>query len=113
MNISLPDVLQLIVESQARRAGKSTEEYALQLVLEGLDRNRQDADILLREALAENGNPASVSDEALQQRKREIEAKLLAALDSGDPVEVTPALWEERRRILEERLARQGKAKGS
>ena len=74
--------------------------HALQLVLEGLDRNRQDSD-----ALAENGDPASVSDEALQLRKREIEAQLLAALASGDPVEVTPAFWEERRRVLEERLA--------
>jgi antitoxin ParD1/3/4 len=50
-----------------------------------------------------------------QQRKlrAEIEQKLLAALDSGDPIDVTPEFWEARRQELKKRLERQGKAEGA
>ena len=37
----------------------------------------------------------------LQNRREEIEAKLLAALKSGDPIKVTPEYWAEKRRRLE------------
>jgi hypothetical protein len=48
---------------------------------------------------------------AEQQRIREaIEHKLVEALDSGEPVEITPAFWQERWRVLAERLQRSGKA---
>jgi hypothetical protein len=43
----------------------------------------------------------------LQNRREEIEAKLLEALDS-DPIEVTPEFWEERRRRLEKVIAAKG-----
>ncbi len=38
-----------------------------------------------------------------RQVQEEIDRKLLAALDSGRPIEVTPDWWEERRRRLTRR----------
>ena len=49
-----------------------------------------------------------------QEQKRKlrerIEQKLVEALDSGEPIEVTPEFWEARRQELQNRLERQGKA---
>src|SRR6476661_7377424 len=70
----------LVAQQAARRGMESVEDYI---------------DFLIRVDL-------------LQNRREEIEAKLLEALASGDPIEVTPAFWEERRRRLEKNLAEQG-----
>lgn len=73
LNISLPEEMREWVENQVARGGfGTTSEYFRQLV-------RDDQRRLMRE---------------------EIDAKLLAALDSGEPVEVTPEWWEQRRKEL-------------
>jgi antitoxin ParD1/3/4 len=38
-----------------------------------------------------------------------LESLLLEGLDSGEPVEVTPEWWEERRRQLKRRLEKKGR----
>lgn len=66
------------IDAQVARAGfGTTSEYFRQLVRE--DQRRQ-----MREA---------------------IDAKLLAALDGGEAVEVTPEWWEERRKALARRVS--------
>lgn len=79
LNISLPQSLKDYVEGQVQAAGYSTpSEYVRELL-------RQD-----------------------QQRRAEqkLEALLLEGLNSGDPIEITPEYWENKRRQLIERPAR-------
>ena len=79
LNISLPQSLKDYVEGQVQAAGYSTpSEYVRELL-------RQD-----------------------QQRRAEqkLEALLLEGLNSGDPIEITPEFWENKRRQLIERHAR-------
>ncbi len=84
LNISLPQEMKDWIDQLVARAGyATTSEYFRQLVR--ADQRRQ-----LRE---------------------EIDARLLAALDSGEPVEITPDWWEERRQELARRIkARKAKA---
>lgn len=78
LNISLPEELRDWVEEHVLRAGYgSTSEYFRQLVRE--DRERR-----VRE---------------------EIDAKLLAALENGEAVEITPEWRADRRRELSRRIA--------
>ena len=78
MNISLPVPLKAWVEEQVRTGGYgSASEFFHDL---------------LREA---------------QRRRRirdEVDSKLLAALDSGEPVEVTPQYWKTLRKEAKKRL---------
>lgn len=79
LNISSPQSLKDYVEGQVQAAGYSTpSEYVRELL-------RQD-----------------------QQRRAEqkLEALLLEGLNSGDPIEITPEYWENKRRQLIERHAR-------
>ena len=79
LNISLPQSLKDYVEGQVQAAGYSTpSEYVRELL-------RQD-----------------------QQRRAEqkLVALLLEGLNSGDPIEITPEYWENKRRQLIERHAR-------
>ena len=39
------------------------------------------------------------------QTREAIDAKLLAALESGEPVEATPEGWEQQRKVLARRIA--------
>jgi antitoxin ParD1/3/4 len=83
MNIALPPILKAFVQEQVDQGGySSASEYIRRLIRE---------------------------DQERKVRER-IEAKLLEALDSGDPIEVTPEFWEARRQELKSRLQRQGKA---
>ena len=78
LNISLPRDMKEWIDIQVSHAGYgTTSEYFRQLV-------RQDQRRRLRD---------------------EIDAKLLAALDSGDPIEITPEWWEQRRKELARRIA--------
>jgi antitoxin ParD1/3/4 len=70
----------LVAQQAARRGMESVEDYV---------------DFLIRLDL-------------LQNRREEIEAKLLDALNSGEPIEVTPEFWEERRRRLKKTAAEKG-----
>jgi antitoxin ParD1/3/4 len=76
MNIALPDTLKTFVETQVVEGGySSASEYIRELI------------------------------RADQKRKAEekLEALLLEGLNSGEPIEVTEAFWDEKRRQLSER----------
>lgn len=76
LNISLPQSLKDYVESQVLAGGYSTpSEY-------------------LRELLRQDQK---------QRAEDKLEALLLAGLCSGDPIEITPEYWENKRRQLVER----------
>jgi antitoxin ParD1/3/4 len=78
LNISLPADMKEWIDNYVEHAGYgTTSEYFRHLVRE--DQRRR-----LRE---------------------EVDAKLLAALDSGDPIEATPEWWEKRRKELARRIA--------
>lgn len=84
MNISLPDALKAFVDDQIACGGYSTaSEYVRELI-----RNAQ--------------------KQAAQQR---LEMALLEGLESGEKIPVTPEFWENRRKELEKRLSKSGKAR--
>jgi len=79
LNISLPRPQREFVEAEAAKSGcTTTSEYMRRLIHEAQKRNAQD----------------------------DLERKLIAGLDSGDPIEITPEYWEKKRRELVERHAR-------
>lgn len=83
MNISLPEPLKQFVEDQVSSGGySSASEYVRELV------------------------------RADQQRRArgQLEETLLAALRSGDPLELTPQRWDELRQRLQARAATRGGA---
>lgn len=45
-----------------------------------------------------------VREDQRRQLREEIDAKLLAALESGEAIEMTPEWWEERRKALAKRV---------
>lgn len=83
MNISLPDALKTFVDEQIANGNYST---ASEFVRE-----------LIRQA----------QKQAAQER---LDAALLEGLESGNPIQVTPEFWEQRRKELEKRLNKPGKA---
>ena len=79
LNISLPQSLKDYVENQVRDSGYSTpSEYLRELVRE--DQKRR--------------------------ASQRLEALLLEGLNSGDPIEITPEYWENKRKQLVERHSR-------
>ena len=110
--VTLPGSLHSVAEQLADHAGfRSTEEYIAELVRRDLEQRQQrDPDLFLREAMAENGDPLAVTQEQLAVRKREIEVLLVEGLNSGDAIEVNDAFWQERRRMLRERIAARKKS---
>lgn len=79
LNISLPRPQREFVEAEAAKTGcTTTSEYMRRLIHEAQKR-------------------------AVQE---DLERKLIAGLDSGDPIEITPEYWEKKRRDLVERHAR-------
>jgi antitoxin ParD1/3/4 len=78
LNISLPQTLNDYVEAQVRAGGYSTpSEY-------------------LRELLRQDQK---------QRAEEKLEALLLEGLNSGEPIEITPEYWENKRRQLIERYS--------
>lgn len=76
INVSLPRAQREFVEAAATRTGcTTTSEYVRRLIHDAQRREAQE----------------------------ELERKLLAGLDSGDPIEVTPEYWDKLRRELVER----------
>jgi antitoxin ParD1/3/4 len=88
LTLSLPDSLRSWVEEQA--------------TLEGYANVTEFVEQILRKE----------QHERRRKWRDEVEQKLLAALDSGEPVEVTPEFWESRRQELKKRLERRVKAQG-
>lgn len=79
LNISLPQSLKDYVEDQVKDGGYSTpSEYVRELL-------RQDQQL--------RGN-------------QKLEALLLEGINSGEPIEITPEYWENKRRQLVERHSR-------
>ena len=79
LNISLPQSLKDYVEDQVKDSGYRTpSEYVRELL-------RQDQE---------------------RRASRKLEAMLLEGLNSGEPIEITPEYWENKRRQLIERHSR-------
>jgi len=79
LNISLPRLQREFVEAEAARSGcTTTSEYMRRLIHEAQKRVAQE----------------------------ELERRLIAGLESGDPIEITPEYWEKKRRELVERHSR-------
>jgi antitoxin ParD1/3/4 len=79
LNISLPQSLKDYVEDQVKESGYSTpSEYVRALLREDQQR----------------------------RAKERLEALLLEGLNSGDPIQITPEYWENKRRELLERHSR-------
>ena len=78
INISLPEAMRTWVDEQVGRGDYSTvSEYFRELL----------------------------RAEQKRQLREEIDARLLEALNSGEPIELTPEYWEDLRREARERLA--------
>ena len=79
LNISLPRPQREFVEAEAAKSGcTTTSEYMRRLIHEAQKRVAQE----------------------------DLERRLIAGLDRGDPLEITPEYWEKKRRDLVERHAR-------
>jgi antitoxin ParD1/3/4 len=79
LNISLPRRQREFVEAEAAKSGcTTTSEYMRRLIHEAQKRTAHE----------------------------ELERKLVAGLDSGDPIDITPEYWEQKRRELVERHTR-------
>ena len=93
MTITLPDELKGELERKARAAGFATiTDYLLSLVPE---EELPDAD-------DDTTGPPGLSP----KNRAELEAMLDAGMASGPPIRMTPEFWEERRRVLEENIAK-------
>jgi antitoxin ParD1/3/4 len=73
LNISLPKAMKEFIETQVQEGSFSTpSEYMRALVREDQKRHQE----------------------------KQLEALLLASLESGEPVEITPEFWQQRRQAL-------------
>lgn len=75
MNVSLPEALRTFVTERAKGRFGSASEYIRELI----------------------------RDDQRRAAQEKLEAMLLQGLDSGDPIEVTPEFWEQKRKQLLER----------
>jgi antitoxin ParD1/3/4 len=101
MTITLSEAMRAKVEERVKAAGyASTQDYIVALI-----ENDLDEEVLLP--------PGYVPPAEITPRNREeLEAMLIEGLNSGPPIRVTPEFWEERKRVLEERMAkRRGESK--
>lgn len=90
MTITFPDGVAERIEGIAKQNGyPSAAEFLLELVEEA-------------EALARLPGPPGLSP----RNRAELEAMLLAGINSGPGIPATPEFWAERRRVLEEKIAR-------
>jgi hypothetical protein len=93
MTITLPDELCARVEELAKRHGfPSATDYLSTLVDEAE----------FEDAVADLPGPPGISPKS----REELEAMLAAGFNSSPSVRVTPEFWEERKRELEERMAK-------
>jgi hypothetical protein len=94
MTINIPDELRDEIERKARTAGfDDVGLYVAALVIEDEPIPPDELDL--------PGPP-----EIAPRNREELERMLEEGLNSGPPIRVTPEFWEERRRVLEERMAR-------
>ncbi len=94
MTITLPDERIDELVRKARAAGFATVlDYFLSLVPEEDEVEDEEVD---------SAGPPGLSP----KNRAELEAMLVAGLNSGPPIRATPEFWEERRKVLEERMAK-------
>jgi antitoxin ParD1/3/4 len=106
--ISLPDPLHAAAEQRAAETGfRSADEYIADLLRRDLE--GQEADVHLRRALADGGEPAAVAAATLANRKREIEGLLIEGLDSGPAAPMTAEEWQSIRQEVQQRRERRKK----
>lgn len=79
MTVSLPDSMRDWIEARAKAYGFADIDRFVEQVL----RNEQ------------------------ERIHRDVDAKLIEGIDSGEPIAVNAAFWAERRRVLEERLTKE------
>jgi Arc/MetJ-type ribon-helix-helix transcriptional regulator len=94
MTITLPDSMVAEAQAKAKAAGfRSVDDYIAYLIV---------ADE------PESGEPdyPPGPPEITPRNRAELEAMLEAGMNSGPPIRVTPEFWEERRRVLAERMAK-------
>jgi Arc/MetJ-type ribon-helix-helix transcriptional regulator len=92
MTIAFPDGMAQRIEALARQHGySSAAEYLMKLV---------------EDAEAESDFETAAPPEVSPKDRAELEAMLEAGMNSGSPVRATPEFWEERRKVLEERMAK-------
>jgi len=101
MTITLPDEWRAGLEARAKAAGfRSVDAYVIYLVMEAT----RDEGGPEESAALDIPDPPEDADYVVNSRE-ELEAKILAGLDSGPPIPVTPAFWEDVRKRVAERLA--------
>lgn len=92
MTITIPEVFRSTFEAKAKRFGfASVEEYVVDLV---------EHDEWIEEKGAKS--PLAFST------REEFESLIQAGIDSGGAIPMDETFWAERRRILEEKIARRG-----
>jgi hypothetical protein len=90
MQITLPDNLKPLLEHGAVTAGVSVDEF------------------VLRALLSSNQGLFSSFDE-LDEGDAKREQALIEGFESGQPIPITPEFWQERHRVLQDRIAAQSK----
>jgi Arc/MetJ-type ribon-helix-helix transcriptional regulator len=110
MTISLPESMQLWIQAQASKEGKTPDEYVVDLVRAAQAREG-DVDAWLRESIADLYGDDAVTPEVMEKARRGLEAQLIEGLESGPPIEVNEEFWHERRRILQERITARKKTR--
>jgi hypothetical protein len=111
MTITLPDDARADLERRAAAANLRLEEYVLRAAYAVSPDAIKDLPIdeTIRRWLAgAGGDPATIRGEAIEQRKKELEAALLAGVASGPGEPITAEFWDERQRELRDRQAARG-----
>ena len=95
MTITIPEPFAAQAQAKAKAAGfTSVEHYIIDLVV--ADRSEPDAEL-----------PDYAGHPDITPRNRaELEAMIDAGYEDGPVVEATPEFWEERKRVLAERMAK-------
>src|SRR5262245_5192616 len=99
MQLTLPDTLRPWAERKAACQGfTSVSDYVSDLLAR--ERARDEPDLLIRDAIAEDRGlaPQEVASELVARRRREIDDKLLEAVASGPATPMTNDDWDALRR---------------
>lgn len=99
MTITLPDGVAERIETIAKQHGYSS---AADFLMSLVDEAEKEAT-----TISELPGPLELTP----RNREELEKMLDEGMNSGPPIRVTPEFWEERRRVLEERMAKRREGK--